>query len=119
MKPLLMLTLLLFLAASCSKERSFNRKLDGDWSASIYFGQFPSSQENYLFHFDRQSKDSGKGYLIIEDGFYERTLGIDYYINDDNLTLIIDSDAYAFKIKSFSRRKIELIDSYGSVTILE
>lgn len=115
----LSLILLLLLLASCSKEQRINRKLDGEWVATTYFGTAPSSHEEYFFHLSKDTKDTGDGFLRISEGSSKTTLGISYYMVDDDITMIIDSDAYSFTIKSYSRRKIELVDTYGLVTILE
>lgn len=108
-----------FLLNSCSKERHFNRKLDGEWVSSVFFGESPNSDEEFFFSFSKDNKGDGDGFLRISDGFTQHTLGLSYYISQDKITMIIDSEPYSFTIKSYSRRKIELVDTYDAVTILE
>ena len=118
MKTLLYLLLGVMVLVSCNDERKFNRKLDGDWEATVYFGSAPPTSTEYHFHFNQEEKDKSNGYLEIDNGNQRTTLGINYYTNDEQLTMIIDADAYSFDIISFSRSKIELQDSYGQLTVL-
>lgn len=104
---------------ACSKENKVNRKLDGDWISEVFFGSLPHSNENFRFHLDKNKQGRGTGYLSIEEGNSQDTYGISYFLNgEDRLAMEINSEAYIFQIRSYSRKRIELLDQYDQVTIL-
>lgn len=120
MKQLLLFSLLVFIIASCSKDQRNNRRIDGDWHATIFMGENPATfNEAYYFTFDRDKKGEGTGTIEWVDGNFSEVYGLKYFIKNDYLSMIVDGESLIFTIRSISRKKIELTDAYGDATVLE
>ncbi len=116
---ILFFSIVLIILTSCSKEQRTNRKLDGEWNATVFMGYTPNSDESYTFTFNKDKDGEGTGTVKEVDGFYTDVYGMQYFIKNDRLTMIIDQDALVFTISSMTNQKITLIDTYDETTILE
>jgi len=109
----------LLVITSCNKEQRTNRKLDGSWNATIFQGDTPNSNESYTFTFNKDKDGEGTGTIKLVDGVFTDVYGMQYFLKNDRLTLIVDQDALVFNISSMTNKKVTMIDTYGETTILE
>jgi hypothetical protein len=121
MKQLLLFSLaFILILASCSKDQRNNRRIDGEWHATIFMGEDPEVfNEAYYFTFNHDKKGEGTGTVEWVDGSFSEVYGMKYFLKNDYLSMIIDGESLIFTIKSLSRKKIELTDAEGEATVLE
>lgn len=114
--PALFIVLLL---TACNKDQRTSRRIDGDWTASVFMGSVMNPGEEVNFSFDKDEKGEGKGLIEVKDNWGTEVYAMKYYIKNDYLTIIVDEDPLVFTINSLDRKKIKLTDTYGDATVLE
>lgn len=119
MRSILTILTALFFITACSKDQRINRKIDGDWKATVFMGTNLDPDEEIRFTFNKDSKGEGTGTMVYSDWNTKDVYGVEYFIKNDYLTMIIDQDAVVFTINDITRKKITLTDNYGDATILE
>ncbi|MES2555634.1 MAG: hypothetical protein V4604_05755 [Bacteroidota bacterium] len=119
MRTILTILTALILVTACSKDQRINRKIDGDWKATVFMGSNPDPDEVVKFTFNKDTKGEGTGTMVYTDWGQDEVYGVKYFIKNDYLTMIVDQEAIVFTINDITRKKITLTDNYGDATILE
>lgn len=127
MKKLVLFIILLnvLVFASCSKESSFNRKLEGEWKTLTVddTAMVESDGDAYVFKFEKD-KNGGKITLYNTSQFTTDVFTGTYTLTDDkSITMIITyddgtSDEDVLLVKDYTRKKMTL-DIGGSIWVLE
>ncbi|HZH87340.1 MAG TPA: hypothetical protein VFD77_08480 [Brumimicrobium sp.] len=113
MKNLLLILLLVFMAASCSKEKRIEKNLwknGGEWNIDVFWFETKSNGlkigiteidfGTIIFH------ENGTGLLIFEDGQVSNSFS--YSITKDELTLVYDEGANPLKKGAMQWKKNDL-----------
>ena len=109
MKTKIVISLLLILAVSCSKDKSDARKMVGTWKRSLvsFFGGSPTIVDTVI---------------ITKKNFTDKYGTFTYYLTNDNLYLIsntTDTSFYSYKITDENSFRLDgwfLLDGYFQLT---
>ena len=119
MRTILTILISLFILSGCNKDQRNNRKIDGRWKATVFLGSNLDPDEEIIFTFNKDNNGEGTGTMVFTDWGSKEVYGVEYFIKNDYLTMIVDQDAIVFTIDELTRKKIMLTDNYGDATILE
>jgi hypothetical protein len=119
-KGLIMFMAVIFIAVtSCSKDAKINRRIDGDWKVVSIGSEVLTSEYALTMSFKKDEKKNGSGtFTETYDGINEST-AFTYNVADEKISLIVDGYAEILTVKTYEKDKLELIDSYNDVWVLD
>jgi hypothetical protein len=115
----IMFAIVATIVVSCSKDAKINRRIDGEWKVISIGGVALAADEIYTFKFNKDKKENGDGTIVYTDSFGTDSYPFTYTVASEKITLVIDGTSEVFSVTKYEKDKLELIDSYSDVWVLD